>query len=625
MAVATSDKSWRARPPAGHARAGKPHASQQQDSRRQTLIEATIEAIATYGLSRTTSAKVAGLAGLTAGTVNFHFAGKQDLLLATLRHLADDYGAAVEAALASAGSDPVDALNALIEVNFDPEISDTHKVAVWYAFWSEARAREDYQTICGSVDQAIDEAYAALCRQIIDEAGAKMDAEAIARGLSGQIDSFWQDLLVSDAENLRVVAKRSCQSYLASVFPWRFAMPDGDTAREAPHAARASVAPVTLPSWAYDDAELFALEREAIHLPAWHIVCHVNELPEPGDYRTFELLGERAFVVRGQDRKIRAFHNVCRHRAHAVVEGEAGRCPGLIRCPYHGWSYELDGRLKLVADQASLPDLERGALGLVPLEQEIFLGFLFIRFKSGGASVADRLAGYRQELEPHRFEALEPSAGLWLEETGVDWKNVWDNYLENYHFPTGHPGLFDLMGADYEMESRDDTRVARLSHQMREKPGRGWSVRHYQSLLPEFSHLPAADRRRWSYYFLYPAVAIDVYPDKMDYFQVIPTGPGRSTLRGRSFALADGRREARASRYLNLRINRAVQKEDNRLIRSVQKGLASSSYASGPLSDKERVLLAFQDWVRAALPVTSLMDRPEPGTLAARNKLLIGG
>ena len=610
MALAPSHKSSE---PANLAQESQP-----QDSRRQALIQATIEAIATYGLSNTTSAKVAGLAGVTAGTVNFHFAGKQDLLLATLKHLADDYGAAVEAALAAAGADPAEALEALIEVNFDPEYYDAHKVAVWYAFWSEAHARRDYQKICGTVDQAIDDAYLALCRQIIDEAGANMDADAIARGLIGQVDSFWQDLLVSDAEDIRAAAKRSCRAYLASVFPWRFTMPEApQTVQPVPATPRVSEKAdrrVTLPAWAYDDAELFALEREAIHLPAWQVVCHTSELAEPGTYRTFEILGERAFVVRDEDGGIRAFHNVCRHRAHAVVEGESGRCPGLIRCPYHGWAYALDGRLKIVAAQNSLPDFERGAYGLVPLEHEVFLGFVFIRFKGGGASVAERLAPFRRELELYRLEEVEPSSGLWHEDTGVDWKNVWDNYLENYHFPTGHPGLFDLMGPGYETEAEDEARVARLSHSLRDKPGRTWSARGYQRLLPDFPHLPDSHKRRWSYFFLYPAIAFDIHPDKMDYFQVVPTGPGTSVLRSRSYALPDGRRAARLSRYLNLRINSAVQREDNRLIGSVQKGLASSSYGVGLLSEKEAILGAFQDWVRADLPVTRFASRPRPLT-----------
>ncbi|MEM7221991.1 MAG: SRPBCC family protein [Pseudomonadota bacterium] len=613
MAIAISDK-----PAAPGGPVGPP-----QDSRRQALIEATIEAIATYGLSRTTSAKVAGLAGLTAGTVNFHFAGKQDLLLATLKHLADEYGAAVEAALAVAGSDPATALEALIEVNFDPEFYDAHKVAVWYAFWSEARARQDYQAICGTVDQALDEAYLALCRQIIDEAGAEMDAKAIARGLTGQVDSFWQDLLVSDQEDIRATALRSCRAYLASVFPWRFKMPDGEApAAPAVRTARSEQAPVTLPAWSYDDPEFFALEREAIHRSAWHVLCHVSELPEPGDYRTLELLGERVFAVRGKDGKVRTFHNVCRHRAHAVVEGEAGRCPGVIRCPYHGWSYDLDGRLKTVAAQASLPDFDRKAYGLAPIEQEIFLGFVFFRLQAAGPSVAERLAPFAQELEAYQPESMAPTSGLWHEETGVDWKNVWDNYLENYHFPTGHPGLFELTEPAFESEAKEESRVVRLSHALRDKPGRGWSVRHYQRLLPDFPHLPARQKRRWSYIYLHPAIAFDLYPDKIDYFQVIPCGPGKSVLRSRSFAVPDARREARASRYLNLRINRRVQSEDNRLIQSVQKGLGSSSYSIGLLSEQEAMLRAFQDWVRAALPVTTLAERPEPGTLAVRNKLL---
>ena len=359
--------------------------------------------------------------------------------------------------------------------------------------------------------------------------------------------------------------------------------------------------PMTLPAWCYFDAEFFGLEQEAIHLAAWHIVCHECEVPEPGDYRTFELLGERAFVLRDKAGRIRAFHNVCRHRAHALVAGRKGRCPGAIRCPYHGWTYSLEGQLKTVPDAGGFAPFDKADFGLAPVEHEIFLGFIFIRFRSDGPSVAARLAPYRDELAHYRFEQLRPCSGPWLQDMAVDWKNVWDNYLENYHFPLGHPGLSELMGRAYQMEAHDDLRVARLSHRLRDRAAGRWSVRHYQRLLPPFSHLPGDLGRRWSYFYLFPAVAFDVYPDKMDYFQVVPLGPGRVSLRGRNYALDDDRRAVRVSRYLNLRLNIAVQDEDDRLTRSVQKGLTSGSYNCGLLGDQERLVKAFQDWIRAAV------------------------
>ena len=623
MTVASMTKSIAARPPGPEAPVAEP--------RRRQLIEATITAIAEHGLSRTTLAKVAGIAGLTAGTVNFHFTSKEALLRETLKYLAEEFETALEAAVAAAGPDPARDLEALIDAYFDPTLGEPRKVAVWYAFFGEARARIDYMKLCGEREAAQFEAFLTLCRQIIEEGDRPMDAVAVTRGLTGLMEQLWQDVLSKPEAHDPAAAKRVCHAYLASVFPWRFEL--SSVARPAGAAVRGEIGPssvpqatreeatVTLPAWIYDNAEFFELERQEIFLPAWHIVCHVSELPRPGSYVTLDLLGEHAFAVRGKDGEIRAFHNVCRHRAHAVVEGETGRCRGVLQCPYHGWTYDLNGALKAVAQDQTFQDLDKAKLGLKPIELEVFQGFVFIRFRGGGPGVAERFAPYAEELGHYRLPEMQPADGLWLGQTGVDWKNVWDNYLEGYHFATGHPGLFDLMGKDYEYEAGAG-QTARLSHAFRDRPARTWSARHYQTLLPVAEHLPGRLRRRWSYFFLHPGMAFDIYPDKMDFFQILPTGPGKCILRGRSYALPDGRREMRAARYVNHRLNREVQNEDNRLIASVQKGLASSSYDVGVISDTEIILRAFQGWVREALPVAGLATPPLPGTVAARNRTL---
>ena len=113
---------------------------------------------------------------------------------------------------------------------------------------------------------------------------------------------------------------------------------------------------LTLPGWTYNNAEFFELEKEYLFLSNWMLVCHVSEVPNPGDFATLRLMGERALVVRGEDGELRAFYNVCRHRAAAVVQGRTGSCSSTgIRCPYHGWLYGLDGSLKAVPAEATFP------------------------------------------------------------------------------------------------------------------------------------------------------------------------------------------------------------------------------------------------------------------------------
>jgi phenylpropionate dioxygenase-like ring-hydroxylating dioxygenase large terminal subunit/AcrR family transcriptional regulator len=589
-----------------------------QEQRRGQLIQATIRIIAGHGLSNTTLAKVAQDAGLSPGIVNFYFTSKDQLLLAVLKTLSDEFMAKLEAAIAASGSDPGANLEALTEAMLAPDLSDPDKVAVWYAFWGEARARSDYLKACGERDEAYHKALLALCRQLGEAApqGHPIDPEAVTLALLGLLDQFWQEIMARRGDFDRRNARRLCAGFLASVFPWRFALPAVETAENQPPQQ-------TLPAWTYGNAEFFQLERERLFRRAWNVVGHVSDLPNPGDYLTFELLGERAFVMRGKDGQLRAFHNVCRHRAHAVVSGEQGACAGVIRCPYHGWLYNLDGRLRAVAAEKSFAGMEKGDLGLLPVELEVFQGFLFVRFEGGEPSVAERFQPYAEELAPYRSLEMRPLWAPWSKELEVDWKNVLDNYLEGYHVPASHPGLFDLFGGHYEVEAQA-TGVGRALHWIRPEGARGWSQRAYQRLLPRVEHLPVERQRAWAYYSLFPLTSFDLYPDSIDFFQVIPLDSGRTLLRARSYALPGAGRDLKAARWLQARINSQVQREDEDLTRSVQGGLASSAYQVGVLSEKEAMLTAFHDWVRQRLPVARQVQVPAEGTVAALNAALEG-
>jgi phenylpropionate dioxygenase-like ring-hydroxylating dioxygenase large terminal subunit len=135
-------------------------------------------------------------------------------------------------------------------------------------------------------------------------------------------------------------------------------------------------------------------------------------------------------------------------------------------------------------------------------------------------------------------------------------------------------------------------------------------------------HLPEHMRRRWTYVGLFPNVYFDIYPEWMDFFHVLPLGAGRTLIRARSFGFTDDRREMKAARFFCARLNSRVQFEDEVLTASVQRGLESGAYSQGILSSKEVVLGGFQDWIRERLPVTKLVEKPAPGTMAERNAAL---
>src|SRR5215470_2409325 len=190
---------------------------------RAAILEAAIEVIARHSLSGTTVERVAESAGVAPGTVILHFKRKEALLIEALEHLAQEFDQARRAAIVGAADDPVAALGRLIEVNFDPKVSDPAKVAVWYAFWGEAASRSVYLERVGAIDNSYHADLVRICADLIGRGGyAHVDAEAAALGLIGTIEYLWQDIMVAGRRFDRSRARRTVRAYLASVFPRHF-------------------------------------------------------------------------------------------------------------------------------------------------------------------------------------------------------------------------------------------------------------------------------------------------------------------------------------------------------------------------------------------------------------------
>ena len=359
---------------------------------------------------------------------------------------------------------------------------------------------------------------------------------------------------------------------------------------------------LSLPGWVYHDPEYFRVEMARLIRPAWQIVCHAGDIASPGDWRTLDILGESILVIRGADGAVRAFANVCRHRGSRLVDGEAG-CAKRLTCPYHAWTYAADGRLVGVPQREDYPGLELAEHGLVPVELENWRGFLFVRLERGGPSVAEMMAPYESEVAPHRLEELRAIGRITLRPRDVNWKNVADNYSDGLHISVAHPGLTRLFGTGYGIEA--GAHVDRMWGDLLERPSANPSERAYQHFLPEGAG------RRWLYFKLWPNVAIDIYPDQVDFMHFVPVGPTETLIREISYALPDARREMKAARYLNWRINRRVNAEDTALIRRVQQGMASSYYRPGPLGTSEVCLRSFAQKLRRLIPETRF-DAPPP-------------
>lgn len=367
----------------------------------------------------------------------------------------------------------------------------------------------------------------------------------------------------------------------------------------------------SLPGWIYTDREFFDLEIERIIRPSWQIVCHVNEIANPGDYQTIDYLGESVVVIRGEDRQVRAFTNVCRHRAMRLVEGPSG-CARKLVCPYHAWTFESDGRLSGVPMKSEYPALRLEDNGLAPVAHEVWHGFVFVNLAPAGfPSVAQMMAPFEDEVAQYRFEDMQRMAPVRTRPRGVNWKNVGDNYSDNLHIPVSHDGLTRLFGRTYRIEPFGW--ADRLHGTVVEDERQNFWEKVYRRHMPRVEHLSDEAHKLWLYYKLWPNMAFDIYADQIDFMQWLPISPTECLLREVAYALPDPRREMKLVRYANWRINRVVNAEDTWLITRVQQGMASKSYGNGPIASSETCLRSFARKIRALIPEARQPFAPAPG------------
>jgi phenylpropionate dioxygenase-like ring-hydroxylating dioxygenase large terminal subunit len=366
-----------------------------------------------------------------------------------------------------------------------------------------------------------------------------------------------------------------------------------------------------LPAWTYHSPALFDLERDKLFLTHWQVVGHVGDIPAAGDWLAFDLLGERAVVMRGNDGVVRAFHNLCRHRGARVVDGDKGHCKGAIVCPFHGWVYNLDGSLRGAARPSSFGELKRESFGLKPIEMEIFHGFIFLRFKAGPQpSVAELLTPYAADFAAYDLGKLLPVRNLdWTAELPVNWKSVRDVDNEGYHVALAHPSLQELYGRTYrDLHLKNGLSVS--IGWFDEGLARGWSVRNYVRMSPPRPGLPAHLQKAWTYYGLFPNAVFAVTPEGAQFYQEIPLGPGRTRLTGRLYRWPDESRQTRVARYLAYRIDRFTSAEDQQLSIWSNESMKSEAFEGFHLSDLEYGLRRHHDGLRRLLPVMTLPQEP---------------
>ncbi len=323
----------------------------------------------------------------------------------------------------------------------------------------------------------------------------------------------------------------------------------------------------TIPARWYTDAEIAELERERLFGAVWQVAGRTDQIAVPGQFFTIELAGEPLVIVRGADGVLRGFFNVCRHHAAAVATANSGFVQ-LFRCPYHGWTYGLDGSLKGTPDFTGVCQFDRAANGLVPVQVDTWEQFVFVRLGSRGPGLMDFLGDLPARIAPLRLSALRFHSRVEYV-LQCNWKVFVDNYLDGgYHVPYLHKGLNSVLDyAQYTVETR-----GRYCLQSSPIVASGEDAAVETTRTGDRAH----------YYWLYPNFMINLYEGVMDTNLVLPLAPDRTRVIFDFYFTAATLANAEAS----IRVSDVVQREDVDVCEAVQRGLGSRAYAAGRLSVK---------------------------------------
>ncbi|MBV9622786.1 MAG: aromatic ring-hydroxylating dioxygenase subunit alpha [Acidobacteria bacterium] len=322
----------------------------------------------------------------------------------------------------------------------------------------------------------------------------------------------------------------------------------------------------TIPGTWYSDERIAELERKTVFSRNWQVVGRREMVAEPGQYITAEVGGEPVLVVCGQDGVVRGFFNVCRHHAAAVATEACGRAARL-QCPYHGWTYGLDGSLKGVPDFDGVKDFERRENGLVPLAAAVWEKFVFVHLDPNPPSLDEYLGNMVDEFKPLKLAELH-FAGRREWTIDCNWKVFVDNYLDGgYHVPYLHKSLNSVLSyANYTI-----TCGGRYCLQSSPIEGNGEaltaSVRKGQAL----------------YYWLYPNFMLNWYEGYLDTNLVLPLDIGKTRVIF-EFYFNDVSQTAEPNNQKSMDISGRIQEEDQAICAAVQRGVKSRAYGSGRLS-----------------------------------------
>ncbi len=354
--------------------------------------------------------------------------------------------------------------------------------------------------------------------------------------------------------------------------------------------ARAS----TLASAYYTDPAVLEREKERVFGSTWQLVARADELSRVGDFVPVAVVDEPIVITHGLDGELKAFYNVCRHRAGQVALTRGNRKS--LQCRYHGWTYGLDGSLRACPEMEDTEDFRKEDFGLVPVRVDRWGPFVFVNLDPSAPGLAEVMgeipaevvaAGYdvdRMRLVERRDYVIE-----------CNWKVYVDNYLEGYHLPIAHPQLFREL--DYDAYRVEEFRYYSKQHApIRElRPGEELGVdrRYLRQPGSEESAL---------YYWLFPNTMFNIYQDNMSSNVILPLGVDRTLTICEWYFADPGTGAGWESMQQTIAFSDEIQQEDIVICEQVQRGLRSRAYDTGRFSARrENGVYHFQNLVREYL------------------------
>ena len=364
----------------------------------------------------------------------------------------------------------------------------------------------------------------------------------------------------------------------------------------------------TIPAPWYRDVRVHELELAAVFAKSWQVAGRLDQVHENGAFFTTDIAGEPIIVVRGEDAQLRAFYNVCRHHAAAVVPESHGRATQ-FRCPYHGWTYGIDGALKGMLEFDGVCDFDRAQNGLVPVCVDAWENFVFVNLDLQAAPLRKFLGSVLELVAPLQLTKKLQYFDRRVYTLNCNWKVYVDNYLDGgYHVPHAHKGLSSVIAyTQYTIENfeRACLQSSPLSSGSNSAAG-----------------VAATRQGRAFYLWLYPNFMINAYEGVMDTNLVVPLAVDKCAVIF-DYYFADISHAADTHNRQSIAVSEKVQDEDMAICDSVQRGLNSRAYVAGRLSvRREAGEHLFHRLLHAGLTAAvSNADRLQPGQRVATKAL----